>query len=355
MLPTFQCTCGESFPRQFGKCPSCGAWDTIRLVEASRRANAASSETRLLEEGENEEVDLDALVRPITEVEEEEIERIESGIDGFDEVLGGPDHPGAKLGSVVLVAGSPGIGKSTLLLQALAGYASQGLLTLYVTGEENGSEVAHRAGRVHGRVPNVLLASTIPAKQNIDTVVRMIEQHDPRVVVVDSLQVLRAPDVNGLPGKETQMLEVTRRLVPLAKEDPESPRAIFVVCHVTKGGDAAGPNTVQHLVDAIVYFETAGPAKISRDDGDEDDDPHRVLRVRLKNRFGPSGIRRRFEMTAEGLVEVNAEEGERKPPATRHQLAAKGKKRTPAPELPTKSGKGGVVVPLRKSRPKKRS
>jgi DNA repair protein RadA/Sms len=261
---TFACTeCGASTPRWVGRCPSCGAWNTLieEVLERSGPPRAGGPLTPAV---------------PITEVAAQAGAHKPTGVDELDRVLGG----GLVDGSVVLLAGEPGIGKSTLLLGVLAKLAAEGTV-LYVCAEESREQVRLRAERLGALHPDLYLA----AETDLGAVREQIERMAPRVVVVDSVQTVADPELAGAPGGVGQVREVAAQLVRLAKD-----RAIatFLVGQVTKDGMVAGPKTLEHLVDVVLSFE-----------GDQ----HHALRlVRCtKNRFGPAHEVGCFEMTESGL------------------------------------------------------
>jgi DNA repair protein RadA/Sms len=261
---TFACTeCGASTPRWVGRCPGCGAWNTLveEVLERSGppRANG-----------------LVTLAVPITEVAAQVGAHKPTGVEELDRVLGG----GLVDGSVALLAGEPGIGKSTLLLAVLAKLAAEGRV-LYVCAEESREQVRLRAERLGALHPDLYLA----AETDLGAVRSLIEDMAPRVVVVDSVQTVADPELAGAPGGVGQVREVAAQLVRLAKERGI---ATFLVGQVTKDGVVAGPKTLEHLVDVVLSFE-----------GDQ----HHALRlVRCtKNRFGPAHEVGCFEMTESGL------------------------------------------------------
>lgn len=261
---TFACTeCGASTPRWIGRCPSCGGWNTLVEEALERRgpARAAGPVTPAI---------------PITEVAAQVAAHRPTGVDELDRVLGG----GLVTGSVVLLAGEPGIGKSTLLLGVLAKLAAEGRV-LYVCAEESREQVRLRAERLGALHPELYLA----AETDLGAVRVLIERLAPRVVVVDSVQTVADPELSGAPGGVGQVREVAAQLVRLAKERGI---ATFLVGQVTKEGVVAGPKTLEHLVDVVLSFE-----------GDQ----HHALRlVRCtKNRFGPAHEVGCFEMTGSGL------------------------------------------------------
>jgi len=266
--------CGSSAPRWLGRCPACNAWNSLSEErEASSQSTRLSARARADGKGE-------ASLR-LSEVAPDAARRILTGIGELDRVLGG----GLVAGGVVLVGGDPGIGKSSLLLQALAGVAARGERTLYITGEESRAQVALRAERM--RAPGVddvrVLATT-----ELEDVERSVTAESPSVLVVDSIQTMRCTELESVAGSVGQLREVTARLVDLAKARG---MAVFLIGHVTKEGSIAGPKLLEHLVDTVLAFE--GDATLS----------YRIVRT-TKNRFGPSHEIGVFEMVREGLREV---------------------------------------------------
>jgi DNA repair protein RadA/Sms len=265
--------CGHSEPRWMGQCPGCGEWNTLveeRAPAASGGAAAKSGARRA------------AALRPVPlrEVPVERVPRLECGIGELDRVLGG----GLVPGSLVLLGGSPGIGKSTLTGMALGHLEASGHRTLYVSGEESASQVrlrAERLGEAALRVPVV-------AETDLDAVLATIAAEQPEVCVIDSVQTLHAADLNGAPGSVGQVREVAGRLMRTAKEGGT---AVVLVGHVTKEGALAGPRVLEHLVDCVLLFEG------------ERERTYRTVRA-LKNRFGSTNEVGVFEMAEGGLVEV---------------------------------------------------
>jgi DNA repair protein RadA/Sms len=259
----FACTdCGYSAGRWFGKCPSCGEFGTL-VEEVSAKANGGSAAKPTLR---------------LIDVKAEEAERIPTGVAELDRVLGG----GLVPASLVLVGGEPGVGKSTLLLSALAAMSTE-RRALLVTGEESVAQVKLRAARLGGAEQVEILAET-----ELETVCATLEQEKPDVCVIDSVQTLYSSELGSAPGSVGQVREAAARLLRVAKE---AGVATILVGHVTKDGAVAGPRVLEHLVDCVLQFE-----------GDRYHE-HRVLRA-SKNRFGSTNELAVFEMTGAGLVGV---------------------------------------------------
>jgi DNA repair protein RadA/Sms len=256
------CTeCGTVSGRWFGRCPGCGAFGT--LVEERVGALHAASARPLLR---------------LVDVEADEAERIPTGVDELDRVLGG----GLVPASLVLVGGEPGVGKSTLLLSALTAMSAT-RRALLITGEESVAQVKLRADRLGGGGNVSILAET-----ELDTVCATLERERPEVCVIDSVQTLYAAELGSAPGSVAQVREAAARLLRVAKA---AGVATFLVGHVTKDGSVAGPRVLEHLVDCVLQFE-----------GDRYH-AHRILRS-VKNRFGSTNELGVFEMTGAGLVGV---------------------------------------------------
>ena len=273
----FTCTeCGGSSPRWLGKCPACGAWNT--LIEAV--VDAAPGKNRYSGSQFAGLVQAQA-VMPLSAIEASEIDRTPSGIGELDRVLGG----GIVEGGVVLIGGDPGIGKSTLLLQALDALQRTGLTTLYITGEESGAQVALRSRRLgldHSQV-NVL------AEIQLEKILATIESMQPAVAVIDSIQTVYSDQLTSAPGSVAQVRECAAHLTRAAKA---SGTAIVLVGHVTKDGALAGPRVLEHMVDTVLYFEG---------------DTHSQFRLvrAIKNRFGAVNEIGVFAMTEKGLKGVS--------------------------------------------------
>ncbi len=266
----FTCTeCGAAAPKWQGQCPGCGLWNT--LVETVTEKTSASRFQPLASISE---------VRPLSEVEATEDERIATGIAELDRVLGG----GIVMGGVVLIGGDPGIGKSTLLLQALAHLSTQ-LPTLYVSGEESSRQVALRAKRLNLNAADLPLLAEI----QLEKILAVLEDRQPRVAVIDSIQTVFSEALQSAPGSVAQVRECAAQLTRYAKRAGTS---LFLVGHVTKEGALAGPRVLEHMVDTVLYFE-----------GDTGSS-FRLVRA-FKNRFGAVNELGVFAMTETGLKNVS--------------------------------------------------
>jgi DNA repair protein RadA/Sms len=263
--------CGHQEARWHGQCPACGEWNTLVEEQATPRTTAGGAGPRKRA--------APAKPQRLSEVQAPRIPRLKTGLAEFDRVLGG----GLVPGSLVLLGGSPGIGKSTLTNMALGHLAGEGRRTLYVSGEESAAQVRLRAERLAGAALDV----PVLAETDLETVVATIEHERPEVCVIDSVQTLHA-DLTGAPGTVGQVREVANRVMRVAKERDV---AVLLVGHVTKEGSLAGPRVLEHLVDAVLQFEG------------ERERTYRTLRA-LKNRFGSTSEVGVFEMRQGGLVEV---------------------------------------------------
>lgn len=261
-------SCGYESPRWVGRCPECGQWNS--LVEEQVQNASAMKVKQLV---------TSSLPQPITELEFNPEERRSTGISEFDRVLGG----GVVAGSAVLVGGDPGIGKSTLMLQAANSLSKQEKV-LYVTGEESAKQVRLRAERLDTLSKDL---HVLP-ENNIFTIEQHISSIAPSLVVIDSIQTMYRDDIPSAPGSVSQVRECTSYLVRLAKS---SGIPVFFIGHVTKEGNIAGPRVLEHIVDTVLYFEG---------------DTHRQYRIlrAVKNRFGSTNEVGIFEMKESGLVEV---------------------------------------------------
>lgn len=258
--------CDSQFPKWLGRCPECGSWGTLNKQTLRKR-----EKQRLDRQG------LAAKVESFSQIKAGETKRLVTGINELDCVLGGGVVPGA----LILLVGDPGIGKSTLVLQMVA---RLGVPALYVSGEESGSQIKMRLDRLK------LDASRLSflGETEVETIMATIEENHPGFVVIDSIQTMSVADVKGEAGNVTQIKAATAKFAEVAKQN-DIP--ILIIGHVTKGGLAAGPKTLEHLVDAVLSFE-----------GDKYH-AYRMLRA-LKNRFGATSEVGIFDMKENGLQEV---------------------------------------------------
>ena len=268
--------CGFSSPKWMGQCPGCQAWNTLveEAVEVRPLQSArGAAGSRLL-------TDFSSPVKRISEIDAAGEQRLPVGLGELDRLLGG----GLVRGQVGLLAGPPGIGKSTLMLQAAAALAGGGLKVLYVSGEESLPQVSSRARRLRVAADNVLLVS----ETDLNRVLAAMDETKPDVLVLDSIQTIYHPDLVGSPGSVGQVRECAAELLRAAKSRGT---IVLMLGHVTKEGSLAGPRVLEHIVDTVLAFDT------------EEQGLLRVLRVQ-KNRFGPSDEIALFEMAESGLREV---------------------------------------------------
>ena len=263
---SFLCSeCGQAEPKWQGRCPGCGAWNTMaeeRLARGpARRAPAGA-------------------VRALRDVDAVAVRRLATGIGELDRVLGG----GLVPGSLVLIGGAPGIGKSTLTTMAMANLAAAGRRVLYVSAEESPAQVRLRAERLSPAALDI----PVLAETSLEAVIATLEAERPQACVVDSVQTLHAGELSGAPGSVGQVREAAAAIMRVAKA---SGTAVLLVGHVTKEGALAGPRVLEHLVDCVLQFEG------------ERERTYRTLRA-LKNRFGSTNDVGVFEMQTSGLVEV---------------------------------------------------
>lgn len=270
----FVCSnCGDISQRYLGRCSNCGAWGT--LVEEEIPSDKVDRKNRVNLSGQV------AKVERLNQVELEEVPRVKTKIEEFNRVLGGGIVPG----SMVLIGGDPGIGKSTLLLQVSGQLAGQGVV-LYVSGEESATQIKLRAERLGVEDDHNFL---IYPETDMTHIRKAIDEYNPEYVIIDSIQTMQQPDVNSAVGSVAQIRETTAELLQIAKTNGIT---IFVVGHVTKEGAIAGPKILEHMVDTVLYFE-----------GDNQRS-YRLLRA-VKNRFGSTNELGVFEMQQEGLTEVS--------------------------------------------------
>ena len=258
--------CGDDHPKWNGQCPSCNEWGTLSEYKVSNKKkfqkNGIKKDSQTLE---------DILIR-------DESKRLSVGIPEMDRVLGG----GLLSGTLILLGGNPGIGKSTLALQILPAFDQS---VLYISAEESESQVGIRAKRLGVNSKNLHLSS----ENNIDSILDQISIIHPKLVVIDSIQTVFSDELDSLPGSVSQIRECGQRLLQLAKQENIS---VMIIGHVTKEGIIAGPKMLEHMVDTVLYLE-----------GDDRYD-HRILRS-VKNRFGTTNEVGIFQMEEKGLIEVN--------------------------------------------------
>ena len=267
----FRCQeCGYRSPKWMGKCPDCGGWNTF--AEEKETAQSSSRQSRLL-------TGFSSSVTLLEKVSAESFARVQTGIREFDRMLGGGIVPG----SLILLGGPPGIGKSTLMLQ-VSDALSRHENVLYVSGEESLSQVKSRADRLGLKPGKLFLVS----ETNLENILETVSSVSPDVVIVDSIQTTYRSDLAGAPGSVGQVRECAAEFLRLAKSKNLT---VFLLGHVTKEGDIAGPRVLEHIVDTVLYFET------------ERQQVFRVLRA-YKNRFGPTSEIGIFEMKGTGLAEV---------------------------------------------------
>jgi DNA repair protein RadA/Sms len=273
--------CGAQEAKWHGQCPTCGAWNTLVEEAAQQEVRAGSRRLRAVGGSTSGQGP-----KRLSDVGSAPVERMSTGIGELDRVLGG----GLVPGSLVLLGGSPGIGKSTLTNMVLGNLAGAGRKTLYVSGEESAEQVRLRAERLSceevGRRP--ALEVPILPETDLETILATLESERPEACVIDSVQTLRSGELTGAPGSVGQVREVAARIMELAKGQGT---AVILVGHVTKDGALAGPRVLEHLVDCVLQFEG------------ERERPYRELRA-LKNRFGSTNEAGLFEMRQGGLVEV---------------------------------------------------
>ena len=269
---SFRCSsCGYSQPKWLGRCPSCGEWNTFeeQFIEAAAVAGFAPAVAKTRQTDETHPI-------PLAQVEVHDTERITTGITEFDRVLGG----GAVKRSAVLIGGEPGIGKSTLLLQAASAI---GRRVLYVSGEESAGQIRGRADRLAIPLNDIELLCT----NSVENIEKVLNKLNPLVIIIDSVQTLFSPQAGAIPGTINQLKYCAHELVQWVKERDA---VLFFTAHVTKEGVIAGPKVLEHLVDTVIYFE-------------RNEDDIRFLRA-LKNRFGSVDELGLFQMDEKGLTAV---------------------------------------------------
>jgi DNA repair protein RadA/Sms len=267
----FECqACGQQSSKWLGKCPSCGAWD--EFVELS------TQQIEVLKEINSHVKHTSNAAISITQVKEDEVSRFSSGNEELDLVLGG----GIVSGSLTLIGGSPGVGKSTLLLKIAGNLAKENKKVLYVSGEESSGQIKLRADRLGSSFDALYLMSEI----RLDAILAELSKNSYEVLVVDSIQTLYSEKITSAPGSVSQVREITFELMRWGKEHHI---AIFIIGHITKEGSIAGPRILEHMVDTVLYFEGDSSREL------------RLLRG-FKNRFGSTSEVGIFEMTSNGLA-----------------------------------------------------
>jgi len=268
----FACqNCGHQSRKWLGKCPECGEWNSL-VEERAQPARKSGARTGFKLR--------DVAAVPFSEIEPQDDVRTSSGITEFDRVLGGGIVPG----TLVLIAGDPGIGKSTLLLQVADRLSASNTLVLYVSGEESERQIKLRGERLGVTAPNVYL---LP-ETNLENMFREIDRLTPGAIIVDSIQTVFSSLIESAPGSVSQVREVAHQFLLLAKNRGVP---VFLIGHITKDGSIAGPKALEHIVDTVLYFEG------------ERHHNHRIVRA-TKNRFGAANEVGVFEMTGAGLIPV---------------------------------------------------
>ncbi|WP_321778624.1 DNA repair protein RadA [Sulfurimonas sp.] len=266
----FECQhCGFTTPKWMGKCTNCGGWDSF--IELNEHQQEVVKQTKTSSKISSKAIS-------INDIQESEVYRFSSLDKELDGVLGGGIVPG----SLTLIGGSPGVGKSTLLLKVASNIASTDKNVLYITGEESSGQIKLRANRLNSNVDNLYLLSEIRLEQ----ILVELEHRDYKFLIIDSIQTMYTENITSAPGSVTQVRQITFELMRLAKEKNI---AIFIIGHITKEGSIAGPRVLEHMVDTVLYFEGDSSQEL------------RILRG-FKNRFGPTSEIGVFEMRSEGLV-----------------------------------------------------
>ena len=269
----FECqACGNQQSKWVGKCPQCGAWDSFlelnaQQIETLKEISKSTAKP--------------SLAKQISEIEIEKVTRISTQNSELDLVLGG----GVVEGSLVLIGGSPGIGKSTLLLKIASNFAAQGKKTLYASGEESASQIKMRAQRLDAVKDGLFLLTEIL----LENILAEVRKNEYKILVIDSIQTLYSEKISSAPGSVSQVREITFELMRLAKNENI---CVFIIGHITKDGSIAGPRILEHMVDVVLYFEGDSSREL------------RMLRG-FKNRFGSTSEVGIFEMSQNGLISAN--------------------------------------------------
>lgn len=262
--------CGYESPKWLGKCPSCNSWNSF--TEEIKEKNVP--------EKIQVHINSDEMPRKITEIKSGEKQRLSTGLNELDRVLGG----GLVRGSLTLISGDPGIGKSTLLLQSASNIATKYGKVLYVSGEESEEQIKIRGDRLGVKSDNLYIVS----ETNLDKAESFINEIKPQFVIIDSIQTMYRDSITSAPGSVSQVRECSNQIMRIGKNNDIS---FFIVAHVTKQGELAGPRVLEHMVDTVLSFEG------------ERTEEFRILRT-MKNRFGTTSEIGVFEMGEEGLIEV---------------------------------------------------
>ncbi len=266
----FECqACGEQSSKWLGKCPNCGSWESF--MELSSEQQETLKQISKISTTASK-------AQPITQIQQDDVTRFSSFDSEFDLVLGG----GIVSGSLTLIGGSPGVGKSTLLLKIAGNIAKNGKNVLYVSGEESAGQIKIRANRLEANSDNLFLLSEI----RLEDILAESLRQDYEVIIIDSIQTIYSDQLNSAPGSVSQVREITFELMRKAKD---CDIAMFIIGHITKDGSIAGPRVLEHMVDTVLYFEGETSKEI------------RMLRS-FKNRFGSTSEIGIFEMRNEGLV-----------------------------------------------------
>ena len=264
----FRCVeCGWTTTKWVGRCGECQAWGSVEEVAAPKKLSLVAGTVT-------------SPARPIGEVSLEKATARTSGVSELDRVLGGGLVPGAA----ILLAGEPGVGKSTLLLSVASESARAGITSLYISGEESASQVRLRAQRLNAIDPNLWLA----AENELGAVIAQVDQVQPELLIIDSIQTIVSSAVDGAPGGVTQVREIAAALIRIAKERNIT---VVLVGHVTKDGSIAGPRLLEHLVDVVLNFEGERHSRL------------RLIRA-IKNRFGASDEVGCFDMNEQGITSL---------------------------------------------------
>jgi len=272
------CTeCGYESTGYVGKCPSCAVWSSFKEAKFTKDKSKDKNSRELF-------INAEAQLVSLSEISEEEIARQDSKLEELNRVLGGGIVPG----SMILLGGEPGIGKSTILLQVANNFGKQKLKVLYISAEESSRQLKMRASRLGINSTEALECISVLAENNLSKVIDLAESEEPSLMIVDSIQAVYLPNIDSVPGSPSQIRECCGNLMRLAKT---TNIPIIIVGHINKEGDIAGPKILEHMVDTVLQFEG------------KQDSPVRILRS-IKNRFGSTNEVGLFNMTAGGLSDL---------------------------------------------------